>query len=395
MGPLSDQALLQDVADATSGTYLYMPTIDDLFLIFNVIREQVTGDGLVVNERHTASASRVGAWIEEPATEATFLVNWFDTALNWSPRDPKKRNEIQVRLRMPNGKLLHPFDPSVRRFDGTGYVAFRVEEPLPGQWWVEVRMASDAHTAYAVGGFVKSPIRLDVRLSPQRPLRGTPLDVRANVWHGRGVVDLTGNVCVTAPTSSPQKLVTDFRRRLGALKAVTSIRRDTLPAAFREPIAIDLSLRKEGRVGIGHTTVCSPLKSPLSSGGGSGGGSGSGGGGTGLPGGGGSGGGGGIVFTQCGRVPPGGGGNPVLAGSAAADLTVLDDLTSFLFDRPIPIGTLSGAVAALRLFAPTMLQATYPGSSHTGSINATVNVQGTTLSGARFTRTTIRSVRVG
>ena len=90
MGPLSDQTLLEDLAASTDGQYLYMPTIDDLFLIVNVIREQVTGDGLVVNEQHTASASRVGALIEADATEATFLINWADSSLAWSPRDPNE-----------------------------------------------------------------------------------------------------------------------------------------------------------------------------------------------------------------------------------------------------------------------------------------------------------------
>ena len=79
----------------------------------------MTGDGLVVNEQHTASSSRVGAFIEADATEATFLVDWPVPSLAWSPRDPKKASDINVRLRMPNGKLLHPFDPSVRRLEGT------------------------------------------------------------------------------------------------------------------------------------------------------------------------------------------------------------------------------------------------------------------------------------
>ncbi len=184
MGPLSDQTLLEDLADSTDGRYLYMPTIDDLFLILNVIREQVTGDGLVVNEQHTASSSRVGAFIEADATEATFLVDWPLPSLAWSPREPKKASDINVRLRMPNGKLLHPFDPSVRRLEGTGYVAFRVEEPLPGQWWVEVSTVRAAHTLYSVGVFVRSPIRLDASISPRRPLRGSPLDVKVDVWDG-------------------------------------------------------------------------------------------------------------------------------------------------------------------------------------------------------------------
>lgn len=390
MGPLSDQTLLEDIADATSGRYLYMPTIDDLFLVLNVIREQITGDGLVVNERHTASASRVGAWVEASATQATFLVNVADTSLRWVAGDPKRAGEIQVRLRLPNGKLLHALDPAVRRFEGPGYVAFRIEEPLPGQWWVEVATARSRHTPYAVGGFVRSPLRLDVTITPRRPLRTTPIDVRVDVSDGhRGVRDLVATSCLTVPTSSPGRLATDFGRRLRTLDEVRVVRRDAVPEPFRPAVTLDLALRKEGRAAIAHRTTCVPMKAPVSTTPGSGGGT------VTVPGGG-----GGVV-----TVPVGGGVGSVVV--APAGVTTLDAATAdasgliggrvlgeLLAARVLPGVALSPAVAAL-LTAPTTLTATHPGSPHVGSVNATVTVQGTTWSGERFVRTTTRSTRVG
>ncbi len=358
MGPLSDQTLLADVAASTSGRYLYMPTIDDLFLILNVIRQQVTGDGLVVNERHTASASRVGAWVESAATEATFLVNWADPKLSFSGRDPKEADEIDVRLRMPNGRVVHPFDPSVRRLEGPGHVAFRVEEPLAGQWWVEVATARRTHTQYAVGGFVRSPIRVDAAINPQRPLRRTPLDVRVDVWGGaRGVVDLTGKVWLTLPTSWPGKLVTDYRRRLKTLPTLRSVRRDVVPPDLREALAISQSMQKEGKAAIAHCTKCTSLKKPVPP----------------TPPGGG--GGGGFIVT-----PPGGSGATVVT-------------------PPRPGGGGGGSVvvlpgAALAVGGPTTLQATVSGALYPGSVNAKVIVQGTTAAGVRFVRTTMRSARI-
>src|SRR5690606_21086954 len=50
MGPASDQVLLAQLAENTDGRYYFMPTIDDLFEIYNYIRGQVTGDGVIVNE---------------------------------------------------------------------------------------------------------------------------------------------------------------------------------------------------------------------------------------------------------------------------------------------------------------------------------------------------------
>lgn len=332
MGPLSDQTLLEDIAASTNGRYLYMPTIDDLFLILNVIREQVTGDGLVVNERHTASASRVGAWVESAATEATFLVNWADPELSWSVGDPKA-GEINVRLRMPNGRVLHPFDPSVRRMEGPGHVAFRVEEPVAGQWWVEVTTARRTHAQYAVGGFVRSPIRIDATINPLRPLRRTPLDVRVDVWDGaRGVVDLTGKVCLMLPMSWPGKLVSDYRRRLKGLPTLRSVRRDVVPPDLREALALSRSLQKEGKAAIAHRTKCTSLKKLV------------------VP------------------TPPGGGGEggPVVVFPAAT----------------------------LAVGGPTTLHATVSGALYPGSVNAKVTVQGSTEAGVRFVRTTMRSVRI-
>ena len=404
MGPLSDQTLLEDIADATNGHYLYMPTIDDLFLVLNVIREQVTGDGLVVNERHTASSSRVGAWVEPSATQATFLVNLSDTSLRWISGDPKRNDEIQVRLRMPNGKLLHAHEPTVRRLEGPGYIAFRVEEPLPGQWWVEVATVRRQHTPYAVGGFVRSPVHLDVTITPRRPLRNTPIEVRAEVTDGRrGVRDLVATSCLTVPTSSSSQIVTDFGRRLRDLTEVRAVRRDAVPELFRPAITLDLALRKEGRQAIGHRTVCMPMKVPATHGSGTGSGGGAGGGGGGVvtvP----VGGGGGGVVT----VPLGGGGGIVVANSAPGAPAVTADaavdgsstfggaafrqlLANQLLTQTI---SLTPALAAL-LSSPTSLVATHPGSAHAGSVNATVTVHGTTWGGERFVRTTTRSVRVG
>ena len=99
MGPLSDQELLEDVATATGGIYLYMPTIDDLFLLLNVMREQVTGTGLIVNTAHQASSSRVGGWVEEEATEVTFLVSLEHEELRWTGAYAKLKDRAEAKAR--------------------------------------------------------------------------------------------------------------------------------------------------------------------------------------------------------------------------------------------------------------------------------------------------------
>ena len=89
MGPASDQTLLAQLADDTDGRYYFMPTIDDLFEIYNYIRGQVTGDGVIVNESSTASVSQVSGWVDGCAESVLFTVAWHDTSLRYVPRDPK------------------------------------------------------------------------------------------------------------------------------------------------------------------------------------------------------------------------------------------------------------------------------------------------------------------
>lgn len=185
MGPASDQGLLEQIADATDGRYYYMPTIDDLFEIYNYIRGQVTGDAIVVNESAMASSSRVAAFVDALATEVTFTAAWADTKLRFVAGDPKKANEVSMRLRDPRGRLLHRSDSYVRRIVGQGYVAFKLQEPMPGQWYVEVSTVGETHVRYTVGGFVRSPLRLIVSLRPTRVIAGVPLNIATQMFDGK------------------------------------------------------------------------------------------------------------------------------------------------------------------------------------------------------------------
>ncbi len=107
MGQTSDQVFLEQLAADTDGLYYYMPTIDDLFEIYNYIRGQVSSDSIIVNDTNSASRSRVSGYVDGCARKVTFSVAWFDPSINYVPHDPRKLNEINIRLRDPNGRLLN------------------------------------------------------------------------------------------------------------------------------------------------------------------------------------------------------------------------------------------------------------------------------------------------
>jgi hypothetical protein len=263
MGPQSDQTLLEQIATVTNGRYYYMPTIDDLFEIYNYIRGQVTGDAIIANESAMASSSRVEAFVDATASEVTFAVAWANSRLKFVADDPRKANEISVRLRDPRGRLLHPNASHMRRVVGEGYVVFELQEPLSGKWYVEVATASDTHTRYTVGGFVRSRLRLMVTVSPKQIIAGVPLNIAAQVFDGKQLI--TGfktDVRIIAPTLGIPGLLTKYKNRLRNLKPAPIVGGDGLPKDIAKLVALQKILLRERKTDIFATlTATVPLTS--------------------------------------------------------------------------------------------------------------------------------------
>jgi Mg-chelatase subunit ChlD len=248
MGPTSDQALLEQIANTTNGRYYFMPTIDDLFEIYNYIRGQVTGTGIIVNESATASSSRVAAFVDTLATEVTFSVAWADTKLKFVAGDPRKANEVSVRLRTPRGRLLHPGTSDLRLIEGKGYVIFKLQEPLPGQWFVEVATAGNTHVRYTVGGFVKSRLRLVTTLPRRQVVAGMALDIAAQVFDDRHPVKgFKTDVRVIAPSLSIAGLLAKHRNTLTNIKPAPAVGGDKLPTDIAKLIALQTRLLKDNK----------------------------------------------------------------------------------------------------------------------------------------------------
>jgi len=251
MGPSSDQALLEQIANATTGRYYYMPTIDDLFEIYNYIRGQVTGDAIIANESATASSSRVAAFVDALATEATFTVAWADTNLTFVSGDPKKANEVSIRLRDPRGRLLHPDTSYIRRTVGAGYVLFELQEPTPGQWFVEVTTFDTTHVRYTVGGFVRSPLRLVVSLLPRVAVAGMPLTIATQVLDDQQLIKgFRANAQVVAPTLGIPKLQAKYKTQLAKIRPVRTVGGDRLPRDIGKLVALRDKLVKADQLDI-------------------------------------------------------------------------------------------------------------------------------------------------
>jgi subtilisin family serine protease len=230
MGPLSDQNLLEQIGTQTGGQYYFMPTIDDLFEIYNYINGRISGDSIIVNESATASTSRVAGFVESRASAVTFSVAWDNANLKYSHLDKLKRAQISVRLRDPRGKLLNPNDSYVRRIVGKGYVIFKINDPMPGQWYVEVSTVLRTHTKYTVGGFVNSPIRMVTKLDTPKIATGRPVSLITTVFDGKDIVKhVRGSVQTVNQKLSLATIVEKFKRDLSQIEPDKSFIQDGVP----------------------------------------------------------------------------------------------------------------------------------------------------------------------
>ena len=247
MGSTSDQELLEQIASETDGLYYYMPTIDDLYEIYNYIRGQVSSDSLIVNETGTASTKQIGAFVDDLATEATFSVAWTNKRLEYNPGTLMK-NSISVKLRDPNGNLLNSNYCHIHRIVGDGYVIFKMLEPAPGKWFVEIETPQDEHTLFNVGGFVRSPITMNLFAKPIQ-IAKKPLNFTTHVLHGDDIITgYKARAQIIEPVYSKASLFTKYKDLLARLKFPLKIKEDKLPDDIIKIHTLRNSLIKDKKV---------------------------------------------------------------------------------------------------------------------------------------------------
>lgn len=244
MGPASDQETLEDIASVSDGKYYYMPTIDDLHEIYNFIRGNVTSDGVVVNTTSTASSSRVAAPVDCRAERAVFACHWHADGLRWVGGKPSDDSEIQVVLRTPSGQVV-PADASwINRIEGDGYVAFTIEDPAPGRWYVEVRTARREHTRYTVGGWVRSEVALQWGLadSTGRPYRDAWLRMT-----GLDGLKLRYSATMARPTASIPDLLKTYRDKIARIQPDDGFVRNGIDPDLARLVTWDFAQIKKGK----------------------------------------------------------------------------------------------------------------------------------------------------
>ena len=145
---------------------------------------------------------------------------------------------------------------------GKGYVSFRIEDPRPGLWTIEVATARTRHTPYTVGGFVRSPLALSLKV-PSLIRPGQPIDVAAVVSDQRGPLrGVKVQTSVLAPRASVNDLLTKYGRRLSSIRIPGAFRRDGGPDKARHRLA-QLVMLRDKLVAEGRDDILAPVKHEL------------------------------------------------------------------------------------------------------------------------------------
>lgn len=250
MGPASDQTTLEQIASLTGGQYYFMPTIDDLYEIYNYIRGNVSGDGVIVNTTSTASRSSVPAYVDCAAEQVVFACQWHAQGLHWVGQAPRKTSEIHICLKTPDGKVVPSNASWVNRCTGENYVIFTVDSPRPGRWQIAVETYRESHTRYTVGGWVRSPLQLMVGLDQFAAGAGsTHASIGLQCQTGRNL-DVRYMASVSYPSTSLSDLLKRHKSLIDKTKPDPKALKDGVDDTIARLIAADHKLRTSGKPSI-------------------------------------------------------------------------------------------------------------------------------------------------
>lgn len=245
LGPQSDQALLQTIAEATSGQYYFSPSELELHEIYNFIRAEAAEEELALNETFAFSGREADEVIrqivvDEGAAYALFSVSWNNPDAN-----------IRVTLSPPQGPIM---DLSrVHRSDGRAYKLLRIRRPQGGVWSIGMRPAAGSGTfSCTVAAFLRSELRLRLVPAARAFIAGKPINVLVQVLDRQVPPKrFTGRAVVSSPTASLGGLVADWMKKNTRMPVVPkriSSAQDAMPKTALQALIIRDLVREQTKI---------------------------------------------------------------------------------------------------------------------------------------------------
>jgi hypothetical protein len=132
----------------------------------------------------------------------------------------------------------------IRRHVADTFAVFRIEDPAPGRWHLQVQTMEQTHVDYTAGVFVDSPLRLVIATYPRRIRVGDVVQIGAVMLDG-AVPFAPGRAAMTisAPSIGLREEIRRRRRELNKIEP-PAIGGDTLPIDVARLAVLSTRLKK-------------------------------------------------------------------------------------------------------------------------------------------------------
>jgi hypothetical protein len=210
LGPTSDQALLQNIAVTTGGTYFFSPDELGLFQIHNLAHGVIADADMVMEETMTGSLTDDG--FSEFRRE--ILVDEDADFLDVSIAARESSVALEASLRSISSPYADLSRIAGKR--GSGYLLLHLRRPPAGIYELRVMVKSRVAVPCSIAAYVRSPLRLHLGSLDKRLAAGRPIDLSVAVLE-RGNTLPRLSLCATAvsPLTSVRLLATQWKDNMG------------------------------------------------------------------------------------------------------------------------------------------------------------------------------------
>jgi hypothetical protein len=129
-------------------------------------------------------------------------------------------------------------------------VIFTVDDPQPGRWQVVVETHAERHTAYSVGGWVRSPLQLVAALD-RSPVGAGSVFARIGLQLQAGRdVDIRYAASLSGPPAPLSTLLDQYKDLLRQVRPDRQALKDGVDDSIARLMALDQKLRADGKPSI-------------------------------------------------------------------------------------------------------------------------------------------------
>ena len=236
LGHASDQALLQNIAVTTGGTYFFSPDELGLFQINNIAHGVITDTDMVLEETITGSITDAGS----SGFRREILVDEDADFLDVSIAARESGVALEASLRSISSPYADLSRIACKR--GAGYLLLHLKRPPAGIYELRVTVKSNVAVQCSIVAYVRSPLRLHLGSFDKRLAAGRPIDLPVAVLERGNVLP---GLSLSATAASPQTSVRVLAMQLNEnIETGPRDKADPLPREVEQAKAVGEHLRR-------------------------------------------------------------------------------------------------------------------------------------------------------